>query len=115
MNNREVNAIATIRSAFVAAIIVAISNVLAQAEGDAQNGQSLARVWCTRCHNVEQGGPSKLYPPSFASIALHRSADQILSKIAFPPVHTVVPQIAYILTLENIDDLVTYIVSLEGN
>ena len=106
---------ATIKLAFGAATILAMSSILAHAEGDALNGQSLAREWCARCHNVDQGGPFKLYPPSFASIAVYRSEDQVRSRIAFPPVHTIMPQIAYILTPENIDDLVTYIVSLEGN
>ncbi|MEX0345763.1 MAG: cytochrome c [Rhizobiaceae bacterium] len=106
---------ATIKLALVAAIVFVMSSILARAEGDAQNGQSLAREWCARCHNVEPNGPFKLHPPSFASIAVYRSEDQVRSRIAFPPVHTIMPQIAYILTPENIDDLVTYIVSLEGN
>ena len=84
------------------------------AEGDAAEGEKLAREWCTRCHNVEAGGPFKQYPPSFAAIAVYMSPEQIYGQIAFPTLHYGMPQIGYILTPTNMDDLVAYIVTLES-
>ena len=66
-----------------------------------------------RCHNVEPGGPFKLHPPSFASIAVFRSDDQIFGRIMFPPLHSSMPQIGYFLTPDNVEHLVAYIRSLE--
>jgi mono/diheme cytochrome c family protein len=85
----------------------------AHAEGDAAAGRALAEEWCVRCHNIEPGGPFKLYPPSFASISAYRPADGIRAWITYPPMHGGMPQVGFMLTPENIDDLVAYIVSLE--
>ena len=67
-----------------------------------------------RCHNIEADGPFKLHPPSFASIAVYRSPEQIYGRIAFPPLHAGMPQVGYMLTPENMEDVVAYIVSLES-
>ena len=105
----------TLRSVFVAGSLILLTGSPAAAEGDPESGRVLAKEWCSRCHHVEPGGPFKMHPPSFAAIAVYRSRDQVLSRIAFPPLHVSMPQIAYILTPENIDDLVSYIVSLEDD
>ncbi|MEP1207668.1 MAG: cytochrome c [Rhizobiaceae bacterium] len=76
-------------------------------------GQELARETCSRCHNVEPGGPFKQFPPSFASISAYRSAGQIRARIIVPPLHSNMPNVAFILTPENVSNLVEYIVSLE--
>ena len=73
-------------------------------------GQDLAADWCSRCHDIGREGQMKQEPPSFAAIAVYRTADQIRSKITAP--HTGMPEIAQVLGL-NVDDLVAYIVSLE--
>ncbi len=95
------------------AALVALLITGAHAQGDKTEGEKIAREWCTRCHNVEAGGPFKLHPPSFASIAVYRSADQIHGRIMFPPFHSNMPQVGYILTPDNVDDLIAYIISLE--
>jgi mono/diheme cytochrome c family protein len=87
---------------------------VAVAEPDAATGKKLAQEWCARCHNVDNDGPFKLHPPSFASIAVFRSKDQIYGRIVFPPLHASMPQIGYMLTPDNVDELVAYIVSLES-
>jgi mono/diheme cytochrome c family protein len=81
-----------------------------RAQGDPENGQDLAADWCSRCHDIGREGRMKQEPPSFAAIAVYRSADQIRSKIMAP--HTGMPEVAQVLGL-NVDDLVAYIVSLE--
>jgi mono/diheme cytochrome c family protein len=83
--------------------------------GDAEAGKELAEQWCTRCHDVNAGGAFKQHPPSFASIAVYRSADQIYGRITFPPLHGSMPRIASIMTPANLDHLVAYIVSLESS
>lgn len=83
------------------------------AAGDPAVGAKLAREHCTQCHDVEAGGAFKLHPPSFASIAVFRSEEQIFGRIMFPPLHSSMPQVGYLLTPDNVDHLVAYIVSLE--
>ncbi len=79
----------------------------------ALEGQKLARQWCSRCHNVEPGGPFKQFPPSFASISAYRSSGQIHARIVVPPLHSNMPNVAFILTPDNVANLVKFIVSLE--
>jgi mono/diheme cytochrome c family protein len=83
----------------------------ARAAGDAEAGRALAAQWCSQCHDISPGGPMKQQPPSFAAIAVYRSAEQIRGKIFFP--HTGMPEYAQILGLDA-DDLTAYIVSLES-
>ena len=85
-----------------------------RAESDPANGGRLADEHCTRCHDVSADGGFKRHPPSFAAIAVYRSPEQIHGRIAFPPLHSSMPGIGYLLTPENIEDLVAYIVSLDG-
>lgn len=77
-------------------------------------GEQLAREWCSRCHNIDPGAPFKQFPPSFSSISVYRSSDQIHARITVPPLHSNMPNVASILTPDNIANLVDYIVSLEG-
>ncbi|MGI9334490.1 MAG: c-type cytochrome, partial [Gammaproteobacteria bacterium] len=74
----------------------------------------IAREACARCHNVDPGGPFKQHPPSFASIAVFRSQEQIYGRIVFPPLHSSMPQIGYMLTPQNVNHIIAYIVSLEA-
>lgn len=84
------------------------------ADGDVKEGARIAREACAKCHNVETGGPFKQHPPSFASIAVFRSEEQIYGRIVFPPLHSSMPQIGYTLTPENVNHVVAYIISLEA-
>jgi mono/diheme cytochrome c family protein len=93
---------------FLAGFALAQSQVRAQ--GSPEVGQDLAADWCSRCHDIGREGRMKQEPPSFAAIAVYRTAEQIRSKIAAP--HTGMPEIAQVLGL-NLDDLVAYIVSLD--
>lgn len=100
------------RPALLLGAILAITAPHAHAD-DVARGLELAQEWCVRCHNIEPDGPFKQYPPSFASIAVYRSSEQIQSRIMIPPLHTSMPQLGFFLTPDNVDDLVAYIVSLE--
>ena len=85
----------------------------AVAEGNVDAGRTFALDHCVRCHNVEPDGPFKLYPPSFASIAVYRSEGQIRGRMLFPPLHSSMPELGYMLVPENVDDVLAYILSLE--
>ncbi len=98
----------------IAALLTIFSMPTVHAEGDAVAGRELAQEQCTRCHNIEPGGPFKLYPPSFASISVYRSAEQVYARIAYPPLHVNMPGIEYLLTPDSVDDFVAYIMSLEN-
>ncbi len=83
----------------------------AYAAGDAAQGETLSEEICSRCHNVEPGAPFKEFPPSFASIAVYRAAEDIRWKIIAPPLHTGMPQ--FYLTPDEIQHIIAYIISLE--
>ena len=92
-------------------ILVSSTAVLAQ--GSVEHGRELAVKHCARCHDISPNGKFKTYPPSFASIAVFRAQDQIMGRIKMPALHSRMPQMDWILSLEGVDNLVAYIMSLE--
>lgn len=91
--------------------------LLAGANGvwaDAAEGLALAEEYCVRCHDIAPGGAAKTYPPSFASIAWFRDADQIRARILFPSLHGAMPAWSNWLSPDEVDSLSAYILSLEG-
>ena len=56
-----------------------------------------------------------MHPPSFTAIAGYRPADQILSRIMFPALHSPMPAWSNWISRDEVDDLVAYIQSLEGS
>lgn len=85
----------------------------AGAAGDVAAGKALALEHCARCHDVGPDGAFKTYPPSFASIAVFRSEEQIRARITFPPLHVAMPDFGYAITHDEIVNLTAYIMSLE--
>ena len=81
---------------------------------DAAMGQELAEEHCARCHDIADGGAMKTYPPSFDSISVYRSRDQIYARILFPMMHTGMPAWSTWLDTGQVEDLTAYIMSLEG-
>jgi mono/diheme cytochrome c family protein len=81
---------------------------------DSAAGRQLAEKWCAKCHNIEKGGPFKLNPPSFASIAAYRTPDVIIGKIIAPSMHSGMPEPMWVLQREDIDNIAAYITSLEA-
>ena len=99
----------------VATLVLGLSASPAIGQGDAGEGEELAREFCAICHNVEPGGPFKLHPPSFAAIAVYRSDNQIRNRIFYPPVHSgMTPQLGFAFSSDNVEHLVAYIRSLEA-
>lgn len=97
----------------IAVLLTSLTNPV-HADGDASEGRKIAEERCTLCHNIEADGPFKQYPPSFAAIAVYRSTNDIRARFSLPPMHATMPLLGSIMTPENIDNLVAYIVSLEN-
>lgn len=114
-----------------AALLVTFITILAQihtpalADGDPVNGKKLAQEYCERCHDITPDGAFKLYPPSFRSIAVYRSREQIYARIVLPDMHprdsemrrgsgliTTLP--FFLLKPNEIDDVIAFITSLES-
>ena len=103
---------------FAAALLTALPGLAALAQdhlvgGDAAEGEKLAHELCAGCHQVDPGGGFKQHPPSFSSIAVYRSREQIFGRIVYPPLHTGMPNLGFRLSPENIRHLIAYIASLE--
>jgi mono/diheme cytochrome c family protein len=96
-------------------LLVAVAASPAQAVGpksDPAKGQVLAARLCSNCHDVGAGpaANAKVEPPSFKSIANRpgQTPEGLAGKIIIP--HPEMPVIP--VTLPEIRDLVSYIVSL---
>ena len=87
---------------------------MAQGTGDPVAGRPLAEQYCVRCHDIEAGGAFKTMPPSFASIAAFRTPDEITSRIWWPDMHSRMPQMSNLLSIEEVANLTAYIASLEA-
>jgi mono/diheme cytochrome c family protein len=97
----------------VAALCAALP-AMAEGAGDPVAGRALAKQHCARCHDIEAGGAFKTMPPSFASIAAFRTPDEITTRIWWPDMHSRMPQMSNLLTVEEVANLTAYIVSLEA-
>lgn len=80
---------------------------------DVDRGLELAEEHCSRCHDISNAGENKTYPPSFASIAVFRDQDQIRARTVFPQMHSPMPEMIFLMSNDDIDDVVAYIVSLD--
>jgi len=97
-------------SALLLTSLVLATGATNLARADTAKGSQLAQQWCANCHvtggspatNVQQG------PPSFATIARTRTADQLRTFLSHP--HGAMPDLA--LTRAEIDDLIGYIETL---
>ena len=74
-------------------------------------GRILAQQWCAQCHGIP---PNELSAdanaPSFAAIARETSATEYALRVFLRTPHPTMPN--FVLKPDDIDDLVSYIVSL---
>ena len=99
---------------YLLAALAALPLLAAPAQaGDAARGLELAKERCARCHDVGRGAGFKMRPPSFQSIAIYRREDDIWVRILSPSPHSGMPDTQWTLTSEQIQDLLSYIVSLD--
>ena len=78
--------------------------------GDVERGRSLAERWCIECHVIGPAIPGGEIGPSFATVANDggKQADVVSAWLVDP--HPPMPNMS--LTMAEIDDLATYIMSL---
>lgn len=98
----------TLRPAMIALLMA--TPALAQ---DVDSGRAIAEEYCVRCHDIEDGGAMKTYPPSFDSISIFRAEEQIRARVMFPDLHTSMPQWGTFLDMQQVADVTAYIMSLE--
>lgn len=94
-------------------VLAALAVALPAAAQDVEEGRAIAEEFCVRCHDIADGGAMKTYPPSFDSIAIFRSEEQIRARVMFPDLHTGMPQWGTFLDLGQVGDVTAYIMSLE--
>lgn len=100
-----------------AALSVAATGAMAAAAepvlGNAAAGQRLARVACARCHHVERTGPIAVFPAAkpFRDIAADPKMTALSLRVFLRTPHIEMPD--YILTEDQTDDLIAYILSLK--
>lgn len=80
--------------------------------GDPDAGRVLAEKWCTNCHMVAptQETATAIGVPTFSSIARMPSTTETSLKVFFQSPHVRMPDLH--LSLPEIDDLTSYILSL---
>ncbi|ARN80354.1 c-type cytochrome [Methylocystis bryophila] len=85
----------------------------ASAGGDAARGEAIAKRWCANCHVVSSDQKSgKVDVPTFADVARRRPDDRSLANFLVEP-HPPMPNLN--LSRKEIDDVVSYIRSLDPN
>lgn len=82
-----------------------------EASANPDRGRILAQQWCAQCHGVRPNEASiEPTAPSFSAIAREGSATEYALRVFLRTPHPTMPN--FILQPEDIDDLVSYIVSL---
>lgn len=96
----------------LAAALLLTSGYVATAEaaGDAESGHTLARVWCTSCHIVDNAPQGADTAPPFPTIA-ERHHDRAWIRAWLSSPHPPMPNLN--LSRQQIDDVVAYLDSLK--
>ena len=106
------------RSLQLMALMVAVlATRVTWAAGDATDvsaGRELALNWCSECHLVaeNQERVSSDAVPTFFAIANHRSTTELGLRVFLTSPHGTMPNI--MLTREQIDEIIAYILSLRA-
>lgn len=105
-----------IQKALAAATAAVLGAAVVQAQitvGSSEEGRDFARQVCAYCHYVEPDGPrvDPLAPRSFVSIATDPKTTETGLRVFMQTSHIEMPD--FILTSEQTDDVVAYILSLK--
>lgn len=99
-------------SALAVVCVAAASAVAGEARADSARGLALAERWCSQCHGLR---PNEASPtpeaPSFPRIAAEPSATEPALRVFLRTPHPSMPN--FILQHDDIDDLVSYILSMK--
>jgi mono/diheme cytochrome c family protein len=78
------------------------------------SGHRLAEAWCKACHAIEpRTAGTSTGAPDFAAIANQPSTTELALKVFLRSSHPSMPNL--VLTPEQTDDIVSYILSLKRN
>ena len=92
-------------------VLLAAAQAIAQApSGDATAGQELVKAQCSTCHDGQGSPRGRRQGPSLAAVAAMSSTTSISLHAFLMTPHANMPN--YQLTPQEIDDVVTYILSL---
>ncbi len=81
-----------------------------EAAGDREEGQHLARQWCSSCHSVDDTQEGSDAAPAFSNIAISRGEDVAWVKAWLSSPHPAMPDMN--LSREEVDDIISYLSSL---
>ena len=100
----------------MAGLALAGAASLAAAPADAASaarGKAMVKQDCVRCHAVEPGGTSpNPQAPTFAAVANEPSATSYSLHVFLQTTHATMPN--FMISSDDIDDIVAYIMSLKG-
>jgi cytochrome c len=99
-----------VRAATFVAVGIVFGAAPARAAGDVVAGHTLAQVWCSSCHLVDQAGQGRDTAPPFATIANRSDADRRWLRGWLTEPHPPMPN--FNLSRRQIDDIVAYLDSL---
>jgi len=115
-HDRRIRAALAILAAVAALAVIRphAASSAAPESGGAASGHRLAEAWCKACHAIEPrtaGTPSAA--PDFAAVANQPSTTELALKVFLRSSHPSMPNL--VLTPEQTDDIVSYILSLKRN
>src|SRR6478735_490458 len=92
-------------------LVLVLLAYTSETDANPYRGRILAQQWCAQCHGVP---PNELSAdanaPSFSAIAQEPSATEYALRVFLRTPHPTMPN--FVLKPDNVDDLVSYIVSL---
>lgn len=93
-------------------LALAAGAVAAGVRAEVEGGHQLAQAWCSSCHSIEPGDAAGPYAdvPSFVAVARMPSTTASSLHAFLSTTHGDMPDIK--LTARQLDDLVSYILSL---
>ena len=101
--------------ALAALFVVRLHNASgAKSSDSAASGHRLAAAWCKGCHAIDAAsGGAASAAPDFAAIAGQPSTTELSLKVFLQTSHRSMPNL--VITSDQADDLVSYILSLKRN
>ncbi len=93
-------------------VLLSAGSVMAQANGDPEEGHEIATKWCSNCHVVdrETKNAASTGAPTFPAIAQMKSVTPMGLRVFLQTPHERMPDLH--LSRAEMDDLIAYILSL---
>jgi mono/diheme cytochrome c family protein len=114
--NRPIHIGRTVSMALLALCLIGLRAATGAAAGadSAESGRKLVEAWCKNCHAIEPRTAGTMNAaPDFAAVANMPSTTELALKVFLRTSHPNMPNL--VLTPEQTDDIVNYILSLKPN